>query len=322
MGALRMAWGMLGAAMALSWLLSAGSCTDIVTTKQFACAQSEDCLSGYECLLSGAHGGQRLCVAEAASTAFVGGGWLWMAERGWACTGAFEIDLAEVSWADYASVQGLADPSGVSVNECDASQDDPQHPVRCVSWHEARGHCQMRGFELCTEVQWKMAAGGSQEYLCAGDTPLWPTGCICTDDEGSGLYPWGVDRSEVFCDKVVYRDNAPEGCGHDGPVHVRDDAFSGGRSPFGLWHMAGNVREWSRACESSPLGEPECAPDAPRIVFGGSYAKAWDEVQVHGGADLDLVQIDQRQLGIGFRCCRSIESASCGAEPPEGSCGL
>ncbi len=87
------------------------------------------------------------------------------------------------------------------------------HPVVLITWDEARDYCTWVGGRLPTEEEWERAARG---------------------DEGR-TFPWG----EV---PDPHRANVREtGIGGTSPVGV----FLEGRSPYGLFDMAGNVWEWT-----------------------------------------------------------------------------
>ncbi len=132
------------------------------------------------------------------------------------------------------------------------------YPVVFVDWYMAKSYCEWRGAQLPSEAQWEKAARG----------------------ENGQMYPWGntFDGTRVnFCDK-----NCPEGIADmnfdDGYVDTSPTgSYENGKSPYGVYDLAGNVWEWvadwyseryyENSSLSNPLG-PELGED--RVLRGGA----------------------------------------------------
>ena len=149
-----------------------------------------------------------------------------------------------------------------------------RHPVTNVSWQDARSYCEWSGVRLATEAEWEKAARGGDERP----------------------YPWGGRFVEgERCNSTNYY-------GTTTPV----DEFPDGRSPYGVWDMAGNAHEWCADYfdEHYYRNSPNKNPQGPvtgedRVLrscfFGDVRSAAQTTRRVCAGEG----EIDER---IGFRC--------------------
>jgi formylglycine-generating enzyme required for sulfatase activity len=199
------------------------------------------------------------------------------------CISAFEMDLHEVTNAEYAACvdDGGCTPPTVTGSQTRATYyGDPAYddfPVIWVEWYHAEHYCTWAGKRLPTEAEWEYAARGGL------DGKRYPWGDTISGSDanywGSGD-PWDNDTSEV----EYY---APNG--------------------YGLYDMAGNVWEWVNDYYgdyydvSPPNDPPGPATGFKRILRGGSWSYDTDGLRV---ANRFAYTPDDQDLFIGFRCAR------------------
>ncbi|HTN43977.1 MAG TPA: SUMF1/EgtB/PvdO family nonheme iron enzyme [Nitrospiria bacterium] len=196
---------------------------------------------------------------------------------------AFYIDQKEVTQAQFSkfSVATQYPKPVVPVFQEDLSLiTKPELPVVGVSWNTAQDYCQWAEKRLPTEAEWEKAAGGDQSFR----------------------WPWGNDFVEKAANLAGEEDGykflAPPG------------RFESGRSPYGLYDMAGNVAEWVADWYDADYykNAPFKVPKGPekgkfRVYRGGS----WDDSSVNARvAKRFMAAPHQTSAVIGFRCAKGV----------------
>ncbi len=148
------------------------------------------------------------------------------------------------------------------------------HPVVGVNWEQAQTYCTWIQGSLPTEAQWEKAARGAN----------------------GNLYPWGDARPT--CNLT----NFSNCTGATTDVTFHED----GRSPYGVFDMAGNVFEWALDwyAENYYLESPGINPAGPqtgqyRVVRGSSFESAEDQMS---SAIRRFFAPSLSRRDTGFRC--------------------
>jgi formylglycine-generating enzyme required for sulfatase activity len=204
---------------------------------------------------------------------------------------AFWIGQTEVTNASYqlcVAAGRCTPPEGTNFDQDDYAD----HPVANVKWDHARSYCEWTGGRLPTEAEWERAARGGLE---------------------GQRYPWENNEGPV-CTKGAANGAQYSGC-------LGDTVPAGSFSPngYGLYDMAGNVREWvgdwydEEYYQNSPSENPQ-GPDSGdhKVLRGGSWYNIEIDLRVaaRGYYSPDLVE-DY----FGFRC--AYDHSDNGSEPAE-----
>jgi formylglycine-generating enzyme required for sulfatase activity len=199
----------------------------------------------------------------------------------------FYIDRTEVTVAEYrvcVEVGACSEPKTGppdAYDRCDPTKDGPlhlwnwgrpgreDHPINCVTAHQAASYCAWRKMHLPTALQWEKAARGL-------DGPAFPW----------GNEPPTCDRANIAAPRSF--DSCTEGTWPVGSQPA-------GASPYGLLDMAGNVAEL--VTESTVPIDLEEIEDFWMATMGGSFRS--------GQATLLTWYRDGSDIAhdvIGFRC--------------------
>lgn len=148
-------------------------------------------------------------------------------------------------------------------------------PIRGVTLNQARAFARWAGKRLPTEQEWEHAARGAQK--------------------DAGPYAWGDEDPT----KRLARFGLEEGA----PLAV--DTLGKGAAPGGLYHISGNVSEWTESpFKAYPGGKKEVIEAFPNhknsfVTRGGNYSS--DEADLQIWNRVNLVP-SAAEMTVGFRC--------------------
>jgi len=157
------------------------------------------------------------------------------------------------------------------------------HPVVYVDLNDARAYAAWAGKRLPREEEWHLAAQGT-------DGRKWP---------------WGN------------QDPTPERVNQTGTHTLPVRSCEAGRSPFGCYHMSGNVYEWTESERSDghtrfvilrggSYFDPHANPDTSSIWYNDGGPRPCDH---HAKFILMYAGLD-RCSTIGFRCVKDVTAGS------------
>jgi formylglycine-generating enzyme len=207
---------------------------------------------------------------------------------------AYYIDRYEVTMTLYRKFLEAGKYESPPTWDDEAATTVGDRPAVGVRWESAAAYCRWAGKRLPTEAEWEKAARG-------------------TDGR---RYPWG--DMQPFVDIANYNRGiwvsetitlVAVTSGLDG-MSVRHGLTEGGKSPFGLFHMAGNAAEWvadwyerdyyQRSPGKNPHGP---ATGTKRVLRGGSWADVPSALRVTARFSAESEFEDRT---IGFRCAMDV----------------
>ena len=195
---------------------------------------------------------------------------------------AYAMDLYEVTVRAYAL---FLKKSGRTPPLFWDTVDLPEHaerPVIGVDWDDADAYCRWAGKRLPTEAEWEHAARGSDErrYPWGNETPI------------PELANYAIGARFSYSQTLM-------------PVGHYDK----GRSPYGMYDMAGNVWEWvqdwygTNYYEMSEAHNPRGPAEGQfKVVRGGSWSELPKYLLTYGRFKLPP---STRNSYTGFRCAKS-----------------
>ncbi|WP_455199779.1 formylglycine-generating enzyme family protein [Kaarinaea lacus] len=150
-------------------------------------------------------------------------------------------------------------------------------PVRNITWFKADEYCRFVGKRLPTEMEWEKAARG-------------------TDGRE---YPWGNEWNADYL-------NAGQGEADLMP----GGSYENGKSPYGVYDLAGNVMEWTADWYEPYPGAEYQSPNygkKRRVVRGGSWGGVGHYVIPHYFRVAYRFNFppDQAFNDVGFRCAKN-----------------
>jgi formylglycine-generating enzyme required for sulfatase activity len=202
----------------------------------------------------------------------------------------YYVAETETTNAQYDRCRTARGCGGDVAGSARASSQRALEPIAGLSWSEAEQFCEWLGGRLPTEAEWEYSAKGGD------DARIFPWGSaepVCRAGAGNGARFRG-DR----CARDVPENSSPVAVG------------SYGRSPFGLYDLAGNVAEWvsdwyRSSYESGTITDPTGpSTGTVRSARGGSWASARDGLRV---SYRDRRRPDDRDSRVGFRCALGVE---------------
>jgi formylglycine-generating enzyme required for sulfatase activity len=194
---------------------------------------------------------------------------------------AFLMDKYQMSVGSYATF--LEATSQAAPPDWDI-MNKPGHqnrPVVNVDWADANAYCKWAGKRLPTEAEREKATRGAD----------------------GRIYPWGNELPTGFHANLMRE----QWSNHWALTPV--GMFEGGKSPYGIYDMAGNVWEWvsdwygADYYKTGSLQNPTGPPTGDyKVIRGGSWGSGPEGLRA---AEREIHLPSFRGSGTGFRCAKT-----------------
>ncbi|HSF67548.1 MAG TPA: SUMF1/EgtB/PvdO family nonheme iron enzyme [Nitrospiraceae bacterium] len=207
---------------------------------------------------------------------------------------AYYIDRYEVTLSLYRKFLDAVKHEPPPTWNDEAATTVGDRPAVGMSWESSAAYCRWAGKRLPTEAEWEKAARG-------GDGRRYPWGDMQPFVDIAN-YNRGMWVSEAIT--LVAVTSGLEG------MSVRHGLKEGGKSPYGVFHMAGNAAEWvadwydrdyyQKSPGRNPLGP---ATGEKRVLRGGSWADFPSALRVTARFSAEP---DFEDRTVGFRCAMNM----------------
>ena len=194
---------------------------------------------------------------------------------------SFLVDKLEATVAEYLACRdsGQCTSAIARMPQCNAAQKKGriEHPINCISWHEAQRYCASKNKRLPTAAEWELAARGTDQRH----------------------YPWGnALPAEQLCWQGRLRKQRETTC----PV----GRFPEGASPYGVLDMAGNVAEWTSTALEGVYPKPVYDTRGGGYLWEQLDSLSPDETAVRADSEGGL-NASASDPQVGVRCARSLD---------------
>jgi formylglycine-generating enzyme required for sulfatase activity len=195
----------------------------------------------------------------------------------------FYMDKYEVSLSLYSKfLEATGSPIESEYWSATDAATHGDRPVIGVSWHDANSYCRWAGKRLPTEAEWEKAARGVDQRT----------------------YPWGNEEPAARLANFGKRGGKPFA---DGLVAV--SGLEAGKSPYGIFQLAGNVSEWVADWYSESYARGDVRnPTGPtqgkgKVLRGGGW---YDSAAALRSTKRFFVSPEDVSDDRGFRCAQDL----------------